>query len=53
MFRLDWLNRFNQFENVPFDVEHNLQELPQVSNILNLQNLNIDISQNFLQILLW
>jgi len=39
-FKLDWLNRFNWFENVPFDVWHNLQELPHVDNIFSLQNLS-------------
>jgi hypothetical protein len=36
---------FDQFENVSFDVWHNLQEFPQVDDILSLQNLSIDVSQ--------
>jgi hypothetical protein len=50
---LNQLNIINQFENVSFDVWHNLQELPQVDNILSFQNLSIDVFQNFLQSLLW
>jgi hypothetical protein len=52
MLKLDWLNKLNRFENVLFDVEHNLQELPQVNNLLSLQNLSTYVFQNFFQSLL-
>jgi len=52
MFELHWWNIGNEFENVSFDVWHNLQELPQVDYILGLQNLSVDVFQNLPQSLL-
>ncbi len=52
-FKLNWLKRLNQFENVLFDVWHDLQKLPQVDNILSFQNLSTNVFQNFLHNLLW
>jgi hypothetical protein len=53
MFRLHWLNKLNWFENIPFDVWHNPQKLPQADHILGFKNLSADVSQNILQGLLW
>jgi hypothetical protein len=49
MFRLHRSNKLNWFENIPFDVWHNPQKLPQVDYILGLKNLNANVFQNILQ----
>ncbi len=46
-FRLHRLNKLNWFENVPFNVWHNPQELPQVNHILGFQKLSVDVSLIF------
>jgi hypothetical protein len=53
MFKLNWLKILNWFENVSFVFWRNFQELPQVDNILNFQNLNTNVFQNFLQNVFW